>query len=325
VVIGIQNLEWLNHNGQRAYPITADSTQSSADGGLSIPRDFIVSMYLPVHWGHNIDTTKFHISQISNYPTGFSITIGYQSSVISGDGTVTTSTVNVASTLVSKATHTENMSYNLSGMGDFVDSKGHIVIGDLANLEKENAGNFSFDLVGARLEPDVVRPSIRGVMSLQAQNGSQLSEELYGHVRLKAGNNFRITPIVEKDQDPILVLSAIEGKNLNEDCDCFDQDPPSIKTINGIPPDQSGNFTFLGNDCLTIEGRTNGLEFKDICSEPCCGCTELEVITKALEDFGAKATTLENFLVSLEARSTQMDQVVLGSRIGDRGCDIACD
>ena len=325
MAIGVHNLEWLNHNSQRAYPITADSTETSQDGDFSLPEDFIVSLYLPVHWGHNIDSTKFHISQVSNYPTGFSLTIGYESTEVSEEGEITVTTVNVASTLVSKATHTENQSYNLSGMGDFVDSKGHIVVGDIANLNKENAGNFAFNLAGARLEPDVVRPSIRGVMSLQAQNGSSLSSELYGHVRLKAGDNFRITPIVEKNQDPVLVLSAIDGTGLNEDCECFDENPPTIRTINGIPPDQSGNFTFLGDSCLTVEGRTNGLEFKDICSEPCCGCTELEVITAALEDFGSKATTLENFLVSLEARVTQMDQVVLGSRLGDRGCDLDCD
>jgi hypothetical protein len=325
MVIGVQNLEWLNHNSQRAYPLTADATRTSIDGDFTIPNDFIVSLYLPVHWGHNIDSSKFHISQVSNFPTGFSITIGYESTTITEEGETIVSTVSVASTLVSKTAHTENQVYNLSGIGDFADSKGHVVIGDIANLNNESAGNFTFNLAGGRLEPDVIRPSIRGVMSLQAQNGSQLSSELYGHVRLKAGSNFRITPIVEKDQDPVLVLSAIDGTGLNEDCECFDENPPAIRTINGIPPDDSGNFTFLGSSCLEINGRENGLEFKDVCSEPCCGCEELEVVTQALEEFGAKATTLENFLVSLEARVTQMDQVVLGSRIGDRGCDLDCD
>ena len=119
----------------------------------------------------------------------------------------------------------------------------------------------------------------------------------------------------------MIVFDAIDGAGLNNNCICVDNSLGScIQTIDQIGPTPDGDFTVLGSDCLTVQPITNGIQLVDSCSQPCCGCTELETVTQALAQFGAQATTLENFLVSLEARVTQMDQVVLGSTLGDRGC-----
>ena len=312
MVIGIRNLEWLNHNSVRAYPLTSEVTRTSTNGSTTfgLPNDFIVSLYLPVHFGLTVEPGKFFIKRVAVYSTGYSVVVGYSSST--GD-------VDVASALIAKASHIPNQVYNLGGIGDFADSRGHIIIGSLDNIDKQPAGQWDFDLTTARLEPDVVRPNVRGIVSVQVQDGGQLSEELYGHLRIQAGRNIRLTPLIATGADPILVIDAIEGAGLTEDCDCEDDGDP-ILTINGEGPNSQGNFTVLGNDCLEPATIEHGLQLKDTCSDPCCGCVELASITGALEAFGDKATTLENFLVSLEQRVTQMDSVVLGSRLGDQGC-----
>lgn len=310
MTIGLLNLEWLNHNSQRAYPLTDDTTGLDTTGVFKIPDEFIVSLYFPIHWGQNVDVTNFFVSKIASFEAGYSVTIGYGST-------------DIATALIASSAHTSNQVYNLGGIGDFSDSRGHIAIGSLDNISAQPSGFWEFDATGAGLDPDTIRPHIRGVMSLQAENGTELSSPLYGNIRLQAGKNFRITPILSSEADPVLVFDALEGEGLTEDCVCVEDAPP-IKTINGISPAIGGNFTFMGNDCLQIDGGSNSLTFEDVCSEPCCGCTELEVITQALEAFGDKATTLENFLVSLESRVTQMDMVVLGSRLGDRSCETSC-
>lgn len=311
--LGHWNLPWLVHNAQRAYPLTEDSTRIDLSGAFQLPDSFIVSLYLPIHWGNNVESSKFFIKSIAHLATGFIVTVGY-----AGD-----EVVDVASAVISSTEHEENHTYELVGIGDFDDSRGHITIGDLGSINKQPTGSFEFDLAGGRLEPGVIRPHIRGVMSLQLQNGSELSEHLYGRIRLQAGRNFRLTPIIATGTDTVIVLDAIEGEGLTEPCICSDETPP-IKTINGIPPDGDGNFQFFGNDCLDVVEGGHSLTFRDVCSEPCCGCKELEILTKALEAFGAKATTLENFLVGLEASVTKMDLVVLGSRLGDRSCNQGC-
>lgn len=312
--VTIRNLEWLNHNSQRAYPVSAEADRVDVSGAFRLPNDFIVELALPVHGGMNVNTSRFFIRKIASYATGFSVTIGYAAE--SGD-------VDVAAALIARSSHVRNQVYNLGGIGDFADSRGHITIGNLSGIDGQPAGLFTFDFESTRLEVDTIRPQIRGLMSLQVQNGSELSPALTGRVRLVGGRNTRIRVETEEDAAPRIVIEAVEGEGLTDSCVCAEESVP-IRTLNGITPDQNGNIQFLGNECLDIVEGDHILEFVDRCSQPCCGCDQLTAITEALEAFGEKATTLENFLVSLEARSTQMDMVVLGSRLSDRSCSTDC-
>ena len=215
--------------------------------------------------------------------------------------------------------------YRLTGIGDFLDATGSITIGRIDGIDDQPAGLFNFDSSGSRLETDVVKPLIRTISSIRVRNGTSLSDHLYGTLILDAGTNMRITAVQSAGEDTRIVFDAIEGEGLNEECVCEDdEDLPPIRTINGIPGTVAGDFTILGNNCLVPVTISNGLRLDDVCSEPCCGCKELETITQQLEQFGRQATTLENFLVDLQARVTQMDQVVLGARLGDRGC-VTCE
>ena len=40
------NLEFLNHNAQRSYPLTADATKQDLTGSFVIPDDFLVGLDL---------------------------------------------------------------------------------------------------------------------------------------------------------------------------------------------------------------------------------------------------------------------------------------
>lgn len=308
------NLEWLNHNANRDYPLTNDAAGYDVSNEFRLPRDFVVSMYLSIGAAQNVDPARFAIKTIGVYATGFNVVIGYYS----GSELIT-----VASALIPRDGHVKNTAYRLGGVGDFVDTDGWLVVNQFDNIDLQPPGQWQFSLEGGRLELDVIRPQIRGVSSIRVQNGQELSDPIVGDIIVRAGRNQRITPVLVSGQDPVLVWDAIEGEGLNEECVC-DGDVtkgPCIRTMNKIPPTTDGDFTLLGNDCAEFNPIENGLVLKDVCAQPCCGCPELEAVTAALEEFGRQATTLENFLVSLEARVTQMDQVVLGSRLGDRGCN----
>lgn len=311
------NLEWLNHNAGRDYPLTTEATGYSVDGDFQLPRDFIVACYFSLNAAHNVDPARFTLKTIIVSSAGITLAIGYQTD----SGIVT-----VCTAMVPRDSHVKHQAYRLGGFGNYSDLDGWIVINQFDSIDLQPAGEWSFDIDGGRLELDVVRPQIRGVTRIRAQNGTELSDPITGDIILRAGRNMRITPILVSGQDPAFVFDAIEGEGLNEDCICegdVEKGPP-IRTINKIPPTPDGDFTLLGNNCLEFSEIENGLQAKDTCSEPCCGCKELEAVTAALEQFGRQATTLENFLVNLEARVTQMDQSVLGSRLGDRGC-VSCE
>jgi hypothetical protein len=307
------NLEFLAHNSQRRYPLAAEATTQDVTGDFRLPDEFLVSLYLSVPISLVVEPANFLVTRLQAFATGFALTLGYWTG---------SEVLPVAAGSFLRATHQLYRSYPMRGLGDFYDVSGHFTIGRLDMIDQQPPGDWEFDLAGGRLEVDAIRPQIRGVTQLQTQNGTDLSIPLTGDVILRAGRNFRITPRITAGQDIELVLDAIDGAGLNEDCICEGTNPlpDPIRTINGIPPTLDGNFTLLGTSCLTIQAAENGLQLDDKCADPCCGCKELEPILAEMSQFGKSAATLETLLVSLEARVSQMDQVVLGSKLGDQGC-----
>lgn len=311
MTIGIRALEWVNHNTQRSYPLALEATKVDLTGAFTLPDDFIVGLVLPVHFGLSIKTGKFFIRRIVSYASGYIITVGYDTD---------TELLDVAKAIVPKAAHKLGNYYNLIGLHDFVDSEGFVQIGSLSAIDGQPSGVFEFDFAGGQLEPDAIRPFIRDVMSLSVRNGLAESAKLTGRVVLAGGTNMRLRVVETEGEDPEIIFDAIDGLGLSEECICDASASGPVKTLSLVTPDANGNINLKGNSCFEIEAGTHELTIRDKCSEPCCGCPELEDITRTLEAFGSKATTLENFLVSLEARATQIDMVMLGSLLGDRGC-----
>ena len=309
--LGAYNLDFLAHNATRAYPLATESTRTDLTGDFSLPDDFIVGLVMPTHWGESVKTGKFFIRRISSYASGYWVTVGYDSD--SGP-------IDAASALIPRAAHTFGNYYVLTGTGIFADSTGFLQIGELANIDLQPSGQFEFDLSGGQLEPDAIHPFIRGVMSLQAQNGSEISDIVVGRIVLQAGRNFRLRTSLVAGHDPIIFFDAIDGQGTVEDCLCTENQANPIRTISMVGPDGSGNLTLLGDSCFQFTAGDNALILEDKCSQPCCGCKELEAVTSKLEAFGSQATTLQNFLVRLEQEVTTFNNVVLGSRLGDRGC-----
>lgn len=313
MTIEIRNLQWADHNTERSYPLTIEATKQDVTASFELPDDFIVALYLAAPSELNIDPGKFYISSIGNFTSGFGVTISYDA--VGGPQKV--ATANIA-----RSAFSEYSTFRLTGVDTFLNATGSIMLGKVDNIDQQPPGEFTFDLAGARLETDVVRPNIRALSSLRVQNGADLSRILTGHVVIKAGTNQRITVVQEAGEDPEIVFDAIQGEGLNEECVCEDDEDqaPCIRTLNGIPGTAGGDFSLLGFDCLKVQPITNGLQLVDTCSCPCCGCVELEIVTEKAQELAQLARTFEISLTNLESRVTQMDQVVLASRLGDQGC-----
>lgn len=309
------NGEWLNQNGQRAYPLTDTASKTDTTGTITLPDSFIVALYFPVNAGQDVDATNFYLQSVLFSGTGYNIAIGYD------DGSPAPPIV--AAVNIAVSTHTENMSYALAGINNFADSSGMIAIGILDDVSALPPGQYTFSPAAGQLEPDAIRPQIRGITSITLVNGTDSSAPLYGDIELVAGTNMRLTPVIQAGSNPQIVFSAISGEGLNEDCVC-DQNElgPPIITINGIQPQPDGNFNLAGDQCLTLSPIANGLQLTDECSQPCCGCTELDAINQQLSLFGTALTSLTNTVMQLNGEVTQMSLVVLGSRLSDQGCTI---
>jgi hypothetical protein len=314
--LGLWNLNWLNHNSQRSYPLTDRASKVDTTGTLKIPDSFIVALYLPVHVTLNIQVDRFYVQTLLIAPTGYAVGIGYYDEAL-GESTL------VATTNITKVTHTINNVYAMPGVGDFADSVGHIVIGKLDEIDSLPPGLYQFDYAAAELEADVVRPMLRGLTAVRVVNGIETSPNLYGDIELVAGANMRLDYSTSLAGNPRIVFNAISGLNLNTPCSCnVNPTGECIRCINGVCS-TDGTFDLVGNSCITVDNRANGantLALSDVCATPCCGCAELDAIKTQIDRFGDGVNTLQNFVNRLSGEVTQMSLVVIGSRLGDAGC-----
>lgn len=309
--IGNWNLQWLNHNSQRSYPLTERASKTDVSGTIRIPDSFIVGLYLPISSTAVAAPSNFFIRSLLIAPTGFNVVIAYS------DGA---NAVDVAVTNIPRDGHTPNRAYAIGGVDSFSDTVGQIVLGVLDEIDLLPQGLYTFDSSGTEIESDAIRPNLRGVSRLQVLNNGQLSDYIYGDVVLVAGPNVRLDVATLGDGRTEITFKAISGENMNQDCACNLPDTAEcIKCINGVCS-EDGNFNFSYDECVDIQPAANGLSFSDTCAAPCCGCAELDAITEQINRFGDGVATLQNFVTRLGSEVTQMSLVVLSSRLGDTGC-----
>lgn len=310
-MLGNWNVEYQNLNSQRRYPLTASSTAKDQSGLFEIPNSFILGLDLAVPTGIDVFSGKFFIKHIGAYATGYSIVVGYESD----DGPV-----NAATALIARQTHARGQVYALGGMGDFSDAVGKVLIGPLDDIDLQPPGFFTFDFENARLEPDAIRPQIRGVTSITLVNGAQRSVPLYGDIEIQAGANVQLVPIIVMDQDPIIRINAIEGEGLIEACACEGTPTDPIRNISGIQPTPDGRFSLIAGECIELQPIANGLRIVDTCSKPCCSCPELEAVTRDLERLKSESEAVARFVDNLLAVNQNFNTTILGATLRDRAC-----
>lgn len=313
MVLGVWNQEWLAQNATRRYPLADDADGVDTTGTFRLPNDFLVELDLPVHAGLDVSPAGFFVRSVAAFAGGYGLVVAYAPE---GGGRP----VDVATALVTRDGGVRNRVFTLGGVGDFADTVGKVVIGRLDGIDAQPPGFWEFTLESARLDPDAVRPIVRGVSSVVCVNGGQRSLPLYGDVELVAGHNMRITPVVRPGQDPVVRFDAVSGEGTVEKCVCDEGASAPVTRINGVAPTAAGDFVVVGNDCVQVEAIPHGIRIKDVCAQPCCGREELERITRDLERLAGEAAAVEQFVGRLRSAVDTMSLVVLGSRLNDRGC-----
>lgn len=311
--LGFQGSEWLYQNTVRHYPLAPHAEPTDITKSFTLPDDLLVELYLPIAYSINANPAKFFIRTIVSYVSGITITIGYDGGTLGQ--------FDVATAIVSYSAVTEFTPIVLAGTDAFSATTGRLVIGRIANILKQPSGSFSFAPDATPLDVDCIRPSLQSVSGITIQDGAGTLFTMTGIVQLTAGSNTVISVV----DNQTIRIDAVEGAGLNQACSCTDlgTTPTPITSINGVTADPTGAITITGDSCLTINPIANGFQITDSCSNPCCGCAELEAITGELQNFASVATTLGNFTSQLQGQVAQMTQVVIGSQLGDNGC-ITC-
>lgn len=284
----VSNVEWLNENAGRNFPIREDMSRYPVTSGGVAVTDFQFPNFVIVDF-------------LLTVPTDSQPAAAYLATVLKA-GTLLTlvfntdSGIRLASVTIDTSAHVRNQAYYLSGYAPYEDSRGMIVIGDLSNLsDVVPDGVYNFSMSTAAMETTVIRPDVRGVRSIQINDQDNLSEKLYGDVTLISGNNIRMT--YDSATNSVLI-SAISGDNMDEQCACSQYTAKNniVRLVNGRPIDE---VIIAEGECISASMSGNTLTLTDTCSKPCCGCPELESITVALR----------NLEISVQNIKTSVDQL----------------
>lgn len=309
----VENIEWLNQNLLRAYPVREDSdvTPLLPDGtqakGLTLPNCLITDFAFTIPFDDMSGTVPCL--------TGLTLAGDGVSLEISLGETVLTATEGVQ-----LSTHTINRTYLLKGRGDYADCGGWITLGDLKRAaEMIPEGTYRFATGQVPFEVSTLRMALRGVRSLSAvgKYGLVTSAKLYGHVRLIAGSdmNVRADPSANEIW---LEADSGTGYERTEPCTCASGGSSAglrlVKTINGMSVE---NVTIVGaKPCLEVETTTTPptVTIKDACSTPCCGCSELNFVESAVMTINRSIATLQGYADALRTRLEELNTNLLTTK-----------
>lgn len=297
----IENIEWLNQNLLRAYPLRedADTTPRLPDGtvasGLRVPTFLITDFSFTLPFDA-VDGTVPSLTGLSHAGDGFSIEISL------GETVLTSRTVELSA-------HTINSAYLLTGRGDNADCGGWIVLGDLARAAEElPEGIYRFPAGQIPFEVSTLRMAPRGVRSITAvgKYGLHTYAPLYGNVRIIAGSDMAVRN--DAANNAIwLQAESNTGYERTKPCECGSTaSGRSVRSINGIDADK---VQIIGDkDCVTVEtSPENGtITIKDKCSTPCCGCLELNFVESALATINKSLSVLQDYATALRERVAEL-------------------
>ena len=277
----IDNLDFLNANSLRNYPLKEGVSKLSSNSEMTIPDDFIVDFQLAASYD---PSKRFYLSRLSNFDDTVTVEVSDASNVLVGTFTLVASN------------HWQYKDYYLTPTEDYAGATGLLTVTNLRGIRNSPSGVYAFTLVTAEFEPTTIVPSLKGINRLVFKNTGGTTYTMTGDVVIEARTNIRFKQ--DEDNDNKIIIDVGEGIGLNTIC----SNPVNcIKTINGIPPDEESNFTLDFSDCATLTPipANTGLLLEDICCKPCVGCNDIEELTSRLMTTETGLVTLRQYYTDL--------------------------
>lgn len=281
----MNNLDFLNLNSLRSFPIRENLTRISTDGLFQIPDNFMVDLTLSL--GGSVEE-RYYIGKITNRSDYIEVWVYDED-----NSDVGVFTVPIDGFLPNKDVY-------LVASDSYPGAVGRLTVFSLDGMTEAAAGTFSFTLATAELEMRTVVPAFTGVSRVQLTDGTR-TFNYTGNVTMTFGSNLRIR------EGTGIIIDAGEGLGLNKECN---DTGVAIKSINGVVPDSDGAFTLVPSECAVFEAIEFGLLFKDGCSQPCQGCEELEQLTARSIATEADILVIRNVVDNLQQQLTQLTTLV---------------
>lgn len=320
-------LEWLDQNMHTSYPFAfSRSTPVTAASGIVLPSSFIVDIQLVVD-DDIVGTAAvdrysacagFYVSKIEAVSGDMGEQPGYRIEVSYSDKGAVAMSQLVPYTLASGSDNDlEDKTFQLYAVGNTgnyaLDSvQGSVVIG--TSMDMHGLGTLTFSQESAPILPTRALLVSRGLDSVTVVGTDNTETRLTDALVIKAGSGIDLS--VDTDTSTVTITdTTILDQNAEDMIDSLVSEVYTrlgepIRSINGIWPNSSGNFTLAGGDCTeVVPNGSTGLRVNNPCSRPCCGDVnreQLETALAALETAQARLLSyyqsLSNNVNSIQAR-----------------------
>ena len=290
-------LEWLNQNSLRAYPIREDCSRIPCDkNGNPTSKDLALPNFIITDFVMVVDSTL-----IDNdvYVNRVSYAGGYLNISIAADSAT------IATIAVDLSEHQSNQIYRFLCTGAYEASSGAITIGNLDRLaDILPEGQYFYTAAQASFEATCIRPSINTVTGISVYDATTgyKTLPLHGDVKFIAGSNIEFS---YDGPENTITINAADGKGYTENCDCKDYST-RVERINGIAAE---DVWLRGTDCLRITESGNVITLSDTCAKPCCGCAELAFINDKISEIQTAIGRLSSYADSLTAATTAFNSM----------------
>jgi hypothetical protein len=297
----VENIEWLNQNMLRAYPLKEDAdvtpllTSGTKATGVTVPTCLVTDFSFTLAFDAVEDGTVPSLTGLSHAADGFSFEISL------GDVVLATLSVSISG-------HETNKSYRLSGSGDNADCGGWLALGDLERAAKEMPeGVYSFPANQVPFEVSTLRVAPRGVRSVTAvgKYGLKTYSPLYGNVKIIAGSDMTVRNDAPKNAIWLQAESGT-GYERTAPCKCGSAAVQNVRSINGM---SVADVQIVGDGtCVKVDtnASTKAITVSDTCSTPCCGCSELNFVESAVATVSKSIGTLTSYAEVLKARVEEL-------------------
>lgn len=265
------DIEWKNIRAAQSYPLD-DIADGISEEGAKIPQSFILDISINLPPSTNSSIYTFFINKIIQADTTYNIYIANKT--LTGYQDILKFTVSKECDI---GTPLQDCFFNGVNVYEGEQSslklvQGSCIIGITRDL---NLGTLTFsDQKKSLLNLSCIhRFQITGIEALKV-NDSLLS----GIVQLKGQNGI----LIEADIETNTIKISVDHSYLQQQIDRYKGELEEIygkpiKTINGIQPNETGDFTLTGLDCISISAsptESNGtLIINNPCGKPCCDIT----------------------------------------------------
>lgn len=316
------DLQWISKHATQSYPLT-DQAYAQSVYGKQLPMSFLLDMQIKVPKRY-INQLKyaFYIQKVLNNLDTYTVVIG----------------CHIANGVDFQCLYAYGISKTIQA-GSSMQDRYYILVASLQNVPaayKDMVSKLTGCVyVGNTKGQDI--PSIQlsyeqgAISPVCVQSAAGLDALIVngnivqGLVQFRAGDGIKLDT---HQSDSVTVIDiSIDSDSLYTGASTVQQAVQQIKAalgnpilaINGVTPDQNGQLTIAGLDCVRLDVSANNtaITISNPCSKPCCGTVYSDAIKRQIDTIKQEQAILRDYFVQ-QSNNINYMQANLATVIGSK-------